>query len=212
MGARVNRFGWLIPADVQGRTRVVQWCFAATSKVERTLGRLDMIAIFDSASAAPMLKSDVRKIARHWLEGIERRLVGREWIACTRSTVADIKMAGVLRGARKTDLMDPFRAPRTTARAARRAQPGSARLLSRLSGSVLRSTTSASPRGGSRHVMNPVSVGRPSSHSDAVMPGVVASRLPRRQTCSRVARKRIASTGDLACSSTKLASQPGSMP
>ena len=108
MGARVNRPGWLISADVQGRTRVVQWCFAATSTVEPTLGCLDMIAIFDSASAAPMLKSEVRKTARRCLEGIERRFDGREWIARTRSTVADIKIAGVLRGARKTDLMDPL--------------------------------------------------------------------------------------------------------
>ena len=46
---------------------------------------------------------------RRWrVTPIERRLQGREWIACTDFTVADIMMASVLRGIRKTDLMEPF--------------------------------------------------------------------------------------------------------
>jgi len=39
---------------------------------------------------------------------VERRLEGREWIACSDFTVADIMMAAVFRGIRKTDLMEPF--------------------------------------------------------------------------------------------------------
>jgi glutathione S-transferase len=103
-----EKAGKLIPGDVQGRTRVVQWCFAAVSSVEPTLVCLDLIEIFDSGEAAPKLKTGVRKIASRWLGDVERRLEGREWIACAEFTVADIMMACVLRGIRKTDLMEPY--------------------------------------------------------------------------------------------------------
>jgi len=108
-----EKAGKLIPDDAQGRTRVVQWCFAAVGTVEPTLACLDVLGIFDSGKAAPRLHTEVPKLARRWLGGLERRLEGREWVACDDFTVADIMMAGVLRGIRKTDLMDPF--PRTKA-------------------------------------------------------------------------------------------------
>jgi glutathione S-transferase len=108
-----EKAGKLIPHDVQGRTRVVQWCFAAVGTVEPTLSCLDVLGIFDSDKAAPRLHAEVPKLAQRWLGGLERRLEGREWMACDDFTVADIMMAGVLRGIRKTDLMDPF--PRTKA-------------------------------------------------------------------------------------------------
>ena len=101
-----EKAGKLIPGDVQGRTRVVQWCFAAVSTVEPTLVCLDLIEIFDSGKAAHKLQAEVRKLAGRWLGDVERRLEDREWIACADFTVADIMMAGVLRGIRKTDLMD----------------------------------------------------------------------------------------------------------
>ncbi len=103
-----EKAGTLIPGDVKGRTRVVQWCFAAVGTVEPTLTCLDLLGIFDSGKAAPKLHEEVPKLAHRWLGGVERRLDGREWIACTDFTVADIMMAGVLRTIRKTDLMNPF--------------------------------------------------------------------------------------------------------
>lgn len=103
-----EKAGKLIPADVQGRTRVVQWCFAATSTVEPTLVCMDLIGMFDSGKAAHRLHAEVPKLAHRWLADVERRLEGREWIACADFTVADILMACVLRGIRKTDLMQPF--------------------------------------------------------------------------------------------------------
>ena len=99
--------GKLIPADVEGRTRVVQWCFAAVGTVEPTLTCLDLIGMFDPDRAASRLHAEVPKLAGRWLAEVERRLEGREWIACADFTVADIMMAGVLRTIRKTDLMDP---------------------------------------------------------------------------------------------------------
>ena len=103
-----EKAGKLIPGDVQGRTRVVQWCFAATSTVEPTLVCLDLIEIFDRDKAARTLHAEVPKLARRWLGDVERHLEGREWIACDDFTAADIMMAGVLRGVRKTDLLQPF--------------------------------------------------------------------------------------------------------
>ena len=103
-----EKSGKLIPADFQGRTRVVQWCFAAVSTVAPTLTCLDLIEIFAADTFDPKFKAEVRKLAGRWLGDVERRLEGREWIACTDFTVADIMMASVLRSIRKTDLMDPY--------------------------------------------------------------------------------------------------------
>lgn len=103
-----EKAGKLIPGDVRGRTRVVQWCFAAVSTVEPTLVCLDLIGIFDRDGAAHEVTAEVRKIAGRWLGHVERRLDGREWIACDAFTAADIMMASVLRTIRKTDLMEPY--------------------------------------------------------------------------------------------------------
>src|SRR4051812_30436011 len=106
-----EKAGTLIPGDVQGRTRVVQWCFAAVATVEPMFTCLDVIGIFDKDAHA--LETEVRKLAGRWLGDVERRLEDREWIACAEFSAADIMMAGVLRSVRKTDLLDPF--PRTKA-------------------------------------------------------------------------------------------------
>src|SRR5688572_1788425 len=123
-----EKAGVLIPADVQGRTRVVQWCFAAVSTVEPTLTCLDVLAIFDPEQKAQHVETEVRKLAGRWLGDLERRLEGREWIACADFTVADIMMASVLRSIRKTDLLDPY--PQTKAYFERcRARPAWQRTL-----------------------------------------------------------------------------------
>jgi glutathione S-transferase len=103
-----EKAGKLIPSDVQGRTRVVQWCFAAVGTVGTTLVCLDLIHMFDSGKAARTLHEEMPKLADRWLGDVERRLDGREWIACAEFTAADIMMACVLRYIRKTDRMDPF--------------------------------------------------------------------------------------------------------
>jgi glutathione S-transferase len=103
-----EKAGKLIPSDVHGRTRVVQWCFAAVSSVGTTLVCLDLIGMFDSGKAAPKLHTELPKLAGRFLGHVERRLQDREWIACTDFTVADIMMASVLRGIRNSDLMEPF--------------------------------------------------------------------------------------------------------
>jgi glutathione S-transferase len=101
-----EKAGKLIPPDVQGRTRVVQWCFAATSTVEPTLQCMDVVEIFGGADEN--LKTQIRNLAQRWLGEVDRHLQGREWIARDDFTAADIMMAGVLRTIRKTDLMNSF--------------------------------------------------------------------------------------------------------
>jgi glutathione S-transferase len=103
-----EKAGKLMPSDVKGRTQVVQWCFAAVSTVGSTLVALDLIEIFDGDRAAPRLHAETRKITLRWLEGVERHLADRAWIAGDDFTMADLMMAGVLRSIRKTDLMAGF--------------------------------------------------------------------------------------------------------
>jgi glutathione S-transferase len=103
-----EKAGRLIPRDVQGRTTVTQWCLAAVSTVAPVLQSLDLIEIFDEKKTATHVLAETRKLADRWLGHVERRLDGREWIACAEFTVADIAMASVLRTIRKTDMMEPF--------------------------------------------------------------------------------------------------------
>jgi glutathione S-transferase len=103
-----EKAGKLIPGDVQGRTHVVQWCFAAVGTVEPTLTCLDFIGIFGDGEVDHHLETEVQKLARRWLGHVERRLEDRKWIASADFSAADIMMAGVLRTIRKTDLMEPF--------------------------------------------------------------------------------------------------------
>src|SRR6202000_911578 len=96
----------LTPDDAAGRTHVMQWCFAAVAPVAPLLISLDLVEIFDGSNAH--LKTEIKQLSGRWLGGLERRLDGRDWIACDEFTVADIMMSGVLRNIRKTELMDPF--------------------------------------------------------------------------------------------------------
>lgn len=103
-----EKAGKLIPSDVQGRTRVMQWCFAAAATVGTALQSLDMADIFDGDKAAPKLHEGIRSVVDRFLGDVERRLGQHEWMAGSDFTVADIMMAHVLRSVRKTDVMDPL--------------------------------------------------------------------------------------------------------
>ena len=76
--------------------------------------------------------------------------------------------------------------------------------------------TSAGGQGNSqaayRDGMKHVAEGRCGSSKRAITSGISATSTPLRQTFSRFARNRIASTVSRACSSKKLASQPASSP
>src|SRR6185312_13548277 len=103
-----EKAGQLIPADFAGRTRVVQWCFAALATVERPLFEIQMIDIGVRGKGTGEQRAALVKEAGRWLDGLERRLDGREWIACEEFTVADILLATVLRAARPTGLIESY--------------------------------------------------------------------------------------------------------
>ena len=111
-----EKAGRLIPADVEGRTRVVQWCFAALATVELPLTQIITIDKFGHGDADPRRPEMVR-YAKRVLGNVERRLGDRDWIACADFTVADILLASVLRQIRHTDLLAAY--PRTAAYYAR---------------------------------------------------------------------------------------------
>lgn len=100
-----EKAGKLIPPDVAGRTRVTQWCFAAASTVQPALS---LLALGDLAGLSSKGKEFWHKIANRWLDGLEDRLDGPEWIAYDDFTVADIMMANVLREVRDTDLLKSY--------------------------------------------------------------------------------------------------------
>ena len=100
-----EKAGRLIPSDFQGRIRVTQWCLAALNTVEPPLA---LIALGDTAGMTDEGHAQWVKLANRFFDGLERRLNGREWIACAEFTVADILLATVLRDIRKTDLMASY--------------------------------------------------------------------------------------------------------
>lgn len=95
-------------SDLQRRTAVMQWCFAAVSTVAPTLQAVETIEIFDQDKTATHVLEETKKLAGRWFTHLERRLQTQAWIALPEFTVADIALASVLRTIRQTDLMDPF--------------------------------------------------------------------------------------------------------
>jgi glutathione S-transferase len=77
-----EKAGKLIPSDFEGRMRVVQWCFAAVGTVERPLMEIQFIDKFGGGESTETRRAEMVKEAGRWLDGLERRLDCREWIAC----------------------------------------------------------------------------------------------------------------------------------
>lgn len=107
-----EKSGKLIPTDFEGRMRVIQWCFAVLNTAERPTIEILLIDKFGGENSEKR-RADMVTQADRWLDGLERRLEGREWIACDDFTIADILLASVLRNIRKTNLLDSY--PRLTA-------------------------------------------------------------------------------------------------
>lgn len=107
-----EKSGKLIPPDFEGRTRVTQWCFVALATVEPPLAEIQMIHGFFGAEKNKERLEFLNQWAGRVLSGLEKRLAGRQWIACEEFTVADILLACVLREIRKTDLLKSY--PRLT--------------------------------------------------------------------------------------------------
>jgi glutathione S-transferase len=102
-----EKSGKLIPADADARAHVIQWTLAALSTVEGPIQPLKLMDM--GAMGAP---GDTRAFLVDWtrrvLDGVNRRLEGRDWIAADDFTIADLLLASVLRQLRHTDLMDGY--------------------------------------------------------------------------------------------------------
>jgi glutathione S-transferase len=99
--------GKLMPPDGKDRAHVLQWTLAALSTVE---GPIQPLKLMDMGAMGE--PGDVRDFLTAWthrvLDGVNRRLNGREWIAAGDFTIADLLLASVLRQLRHTDLMDGY--------------------------------------------------------------------------------------------------------
>ena len=102
-----EKSGRLIPADPADRAHVIQWTLAALSTVEgpiQPLKLMDMGAMGEPGETRAFLTGWTRRV----LDGVNRRLEGRDWIAADDFTIADLLLASVLRQIRHTDLMDGY--------------------------------------------------------------------------------------------------------
>ena len=102
-----EKSGRLIPADAEDRAHVIQWTLAALSTVEgpiQPLKLMDMGAMGEPGETRAFLTGWTRRV----LDGLNRRLEGRDWIAADDFTIADLLLASVLRQLRHTDLMDGY--------------------------------------------------------------------------------------------------------
>ena len=103
-----EKSGRLIPADPAGRAHVIQWLFGALATVESPLQPLQLMRMGAMGEVSPGVQAFFDGYAERVLDGVNRRLEGRDWIAADDFTVADLLLASVLRQARKTDLMDAY--------------------------------------------------------------------------------------------------------
>ena len=102
-----EKSGHLIPADPAGRAHVIQWTLAALSTVEgpiQPLKLMDMGAMGEPGDARAFLTGWTHRV----LDGVNRKLEGRDWIATDDFTIADLLLAAVLRQLRHTELMDGY--------------------------------------------------------------------------------------------------------
>lgn len=97
----------LIPSDFKGRTQVQQWSFVALTTLEPPLAELLMQSMMDPDDSTKR-RDYLINWANRCLAGIEKRLIGRTWIAADDFTVADILTTSVLREIRKLDLMEAY--------------------------------------------------------------------------------------------------------
>ena len=103
-----EKSGKLMPKDFEGRTRVTQWCFAALTTVELPLAEIWMIRNFFGVEKNKDRLEFLNQWATRVLGNLEKRLDGREWIACAEFTVADILLTCVLREIRRTDMLKSY--------------------------------------------------------------------------------------------------------
>ena len=102
-----EKAGTLIPRDIQGRTHVTQWCFAALNTLEPPLFQIAMIDLTGDPTG-PQRRPFLMEWSNRALTGIENQLSRHAHIAGADFTVADILTVTVLREVRQSDVLDGF--------------------------------------------------------------------------------------------------------
>ena len=98
----------LLPRDVQGRYRAIQWTYAALNSVEPAIINLLLIDIFFAGEEwAKLRRPGAEDFARLKLKRVSDWLGDKEWLE-NRFTIGDLLMVTVLRFLRHTNLVAGF--------------------------------------------------------------------------------------------------------
>jgi glutathione S-transferase len=103
-----EKAGMLIPADLQGRSRVTQWCCTALSTIEPTLLQIQIIDGGGEEATGELRRPALVDRAREKFTALGEQLSSRSYLAGDEFTVADIMMTTILREVRRTDLIEHF--------------------------------------------------------------------------------------------------------
>ncbi|RQP26182.1 glutathione S-transferase family protein [Piscinibacter terrae] len=104
-----KKCGRLIPADRAAEAQVMRWCFAAMNSVEPPLLAL-MVHDWTADGSCGKPREFLVGWVHRMLGNLERWLAGREFVATTEFTVADILMAHVLlSGIKDERLIEPHK-------------------------------------------------------------------------------------------------------
>jgi glutathione S-transferase len=99
----------LLPRDLQGKFRAIQWTYAALNSVEPAIINLLLIDLFfTNEEWAKMRRPGAEDFAKLKLKRVSEWLGGKQWLEGDRFTIGDLLMITVLRFLRHTDLVAGF--------------------------------------------------------------------------------------------------------
>ncbi|HET9811226.1 MAG TPA: glutathione S-transferase family protein [Sphingomicrobium sp.] len=99
----------LLPRDLQGRYRAIQWTYAALNSVEPALFNLVLIDVFHAGEEwAKLRRPGAEEFARLKLKRVSDWLGHKEWLEGDRFTIGDLIMVTSLRFLRHTDIVADF--------------------------------------------------------------------------------------------------------
>lgn len=104
-----RKAGKLIPKDPAGQAQVERWCFVALNTMEMPLMSLLILGWMGEKDNAPKLGGFLEGWIHKRMKQLDNWLEGREYIATTEFTVADLLVAHVLRsGVKDPAFVDPY--------------------------------------------------------------------------------------------------------
>lgn len=99
----------LLPRDLQGKYRAIQWTYAALNSVEPAILNLLLIDIFFAGEEwAKLRRPGAEDFTKLKLNRVSEWLGDKQWLEGDRFTIGDLMMATVLRFLRHTDLVAGF--------------------------------------------------------------------------------------------------------